>query len=41
VRPRDCVKIVEQTILKGEILAEHLRGGGNLRREKGKSLLDW
>ncbi|KAL7412620.1 Sucrase/ferredoxin-like-domain-containing protein [Mrakia frigida] len=41
VRPRDCVAIVEKTILKGEVLAEHLRGGGNLRREKGKSLLDW
>ncbi|KAL7412502.1 Sucrase/ferredoxin-like-domain-containing protein [Mrakia frigida] len=41
VRPRDCVAIVEKTVLKGEVIPEHLRGGGNLRREKGKSLLDW
>lgn len=41
VTPKACVAIVEQTILKGKVLPQHLRGGANLTREAGKTLLDW
>ena len=41
VTPKACVAIVEQTILKGKVLPEHLRGGANLTRPTGQTLLDW
>ncbi|CDZ96189.1 Thioredoxin-like fold [Phaffia rhodozyma] len=41
VTPKACVDVVEKTILRGQVLPEHLRGGGNLRRDPGKTLLDW
>lgn len=41
VSPHEVPAVVEHTILQGQILPELLRGGVNMERAKGKSLLDW
>lgn len=41
VSPHEVPAVVQHTILEGKILPLLLRGGVNLNREQGKSLLDW
>ena len=41
VSPHEVPSVVKHTILEGNVLPSLLRGGVNLNREAGKSLLDW
>lgn len=41
VTPHDVPAVVKSTILEGKVLPELLRGGMNVTRPDGKTLLDW
>ncbi|EJD53719.1 hypothetical protein AURDEDRAFT_80293 [Auricularia subglabra TFB-10046 SS5] len=41
VTPHDVPAVVKNTILEGKVLPELLRGGMNVTRPDGKTLLDW
>jgi (2Fe-2S) ferredoxin len=41
VSSHEVPAVVKHTIMEGKVLPEILRGGINMNREEGQSLLDW